>query len=152
MSELRELYQQVILDHNKNPRNFGPLENANRTSEGRNPLCGDEIKVYLRLDGDTIEDIKFEGRGCAISKASASMMTMTLKGKTTDEAEKLFQSVHDMLTGEGNPDADIDDEEMGRLVVLSGVREFPVRVKCASLGWHAMRAALKEESKTVSTE
>ena len=150
MSELRELYQQVILDHNKNPRNFGPLENANRTAEGRNPLCGDEIRVYLRLDGDTIEDIKFEGRGCAISKASASMMTMSLKGKSTEEAEQLFQSVHDMLTGESDPEADPD--EMGRLAVLSGVREFPVRVKCASLGWHAMRAALKDESKTVSTE
>jgi nitrogen fixation NifU-like protein len=150
MSELRELYQQVILDHNKNPRNFGPLENANRTSEGRNPLCGDEIKVYLRLEGDTIEDIKFEGRGCAISKASASMMTMSLKGKTTERAEKLFQSVHGMLTGEAEPDDDL--EEMDRLAVLSGVREFPVRVKCASLGWHAMRAALKDESKTVSTE
>src|SRR5947209_14701416 len=138
MSELRELYQQLILDHNKNPRNFGPLENANRTAEGRNPLCGDEIKVYLRLDGDTISDIRFEGRGCAISKASASMMTMSLKGKTADEAETLFQTVHAMLTGEPDPDADPD--ELGRLAVLSGVREFPVRVKCASLGWHAMRA------------
>ena len=150
MSELRELYQQVILDHNKNPRNYGPLEDANRSAEGRNPLCGDEIKVYLRLDGDRIADIHFEGRGCAISKASASMMTMSLKGKTADEAESLFQSVHDMLTGEPDPDADL--EEMGRLAVLSGVREFPVRVKCASLGWHAMRAALKSEAETVSTE
>ena len=150
MSELRELYQQVILDHNKNPRNFGPMENPTHTSEGRNPLCGDEIKVYLRMDGDRIEDIKFEGRGCAISKASASMMTMSLKGKTVDEAEELFQSVHDMLTGEPDPEADPD--EMGRLAVLSGVREFPVRVKCASLGWHAMRAALKAEKQPVSTE
>jgi nitrogen fixation protein NifU and related proteins len=150
MSELRELYQEVILDHNKNPRNFGPMEDANRTAEGRNPLCGDEIKVYLKLDGDTIADIRFEGRGCAISKASASMMTMSLKGKTTDEAETLFQSVHDMLTGEPDPNADPD--EMGRLAVLSGVREFPVRVKCASLGWHAMRAALKAEATAVSTE
>jgi len=149
-SDLRELYQQVILDHNKNPRNFGPMEDANRTSEGRNPLCGDEIKVYVRLDGDTIEDIRFEGRGCAISKASASMMTMTLKGKTTDEAEELFQSVHNMLTGENEADVDLD--EMGRLAVLSGVREFPVRVKCASLGWHALRAALKSDAETVSTE
>src|SRR5436305_619161 len=117
-TDLRELYQQVILDHNKNPRNFGPMPDANRTSEGRNPLCGDEIKVYLQVDDDTIKDIKFEGRGCAISKASASMMTMTLKGKTTDEAEELFQSVHDMLTGEKEADPD----EMGRLAVLSGVR------------------------------
>src|SRR5437588_5800313 len=132
-ADLRELYQTVILDHNKNPRNFGPLEDANRTSEGRNPLCGDEIKVYVRLEGDRIEDIRFEGRGCAISKASASMMTMSLKGKTTEEAEVLFQSVHDMLTGEPDPDA--DPEAMGRLAVLSGVREFPVRVKCASLSW-----------------
>src|SRR6478672_2853691 len=106
MSELRELYQQVILDHNKNPRNFGPLEDANRTSEGRNPLCGDEIKVYVKLDGDRIEDIHFEGRGCAISKASASMMTMTLKGKTTDEAEDIFQNVHKMLTGQDDEDVD----------------------------------------------
>jgi len=150
VSELRELYQQVILDHNKNPRNFHPMADATRTAEGRNPLCGDEIKVYVRLHDDTIEDISFEGRGCAISKASASMMTMSLKGKSIADAERLFQSVHTMLAGSG--DVEDEDETLGRLAALSGVREFPVRVKCASLGWHALKAALDADTGPVSTE
>jgi nitrogen fixation protein NifU and related proteins len=148
MSDLTELYQQVILDHNRRPRNFGKLESANRTSEGRNPLCGDHLTLYLKMNGDVIEDISFQGAGCAISTASASMMTDTLKGKTSAEAEELFGSVHRMLTGDGQ---DVDLDEMGKLAVLSGVREFPIRVKCASLSWHALRAALAGES-TVSTE
>src|SRR3990167_1819230 len=141
MSELRDLYQEVILDHNRSPRNFHILATANRVAEGHNPLCGDEVKVFMELDGNVIADIAFQGRGCAISKASASMMTSGLKGKTTDEAEALFDEVHRMIAGDGDvqPDADI----LGRLTVLGGVREFPNRVKCATLPWHTMKGALR---------
>jgi nitrogen fixation NifU-like protein len=149
MSELNELYQEVILDHNRKPRNFRKMEDASHAVEGFNPLCGDHITVYVRLHGDTIEDISFEGAGCAISKASASMMTSSLKGKTAAEAEAAFGRVHEMLTADR---PSIDDSELGSLVVLAGVREFPTRVKCATLSWHAMRSALRGEGATVSTE
>ncbi|HJY82788.1 MAG TPA: SUF system NifU family Fe-S cluster assembly protein [Candidatus Binatia bacterium] len=150
MSDLRELYQEVILDHNKRPRNFQKLEGANRTAEGYNPLCGDQITVYLRLEDDVIKDISFQGSGCAISKASASLMTTSVKGKTQAEAEVLFDGVHTMLTGER--DTTVDPHELGKLAVLSGVCEFPARVKCASLAWHTLHAALKGEGTAVSTE
>lgn len=149
MDELRELYQQVILDHNRNPKNYGKIE-CNHSTEGYNPLCGDKIKVYAQVDGDTITDVHFEASGCAISKASASLMTTVLKGKTREEAEAIFKKFIDMITGK--IDVDFDDETLGSLVVLGGVREFPSRVKCAGLAWHALQAALKDESKVVSTE
>ena len=150
MSELSELYQEVILDHNKSPRNFHKLEGANRKAEGYNPLCGDKVTVYVKLEGDVIKEISFEGSGCAISKASASMMTVSLKGKTTAEAEALFERVHKMLTGERDPKA--DSLELGKLAVLSGVCNFPARVKCASLSWHTFHAALNGEGRVASTE
>ncbi|HEX8708660.1 MAG TPA: SUF system NifU family Fe-S cluster assembly protein [Pyrinomonadaceae bacterium] len=149
MSELSELYQQVILDHNKKPRNFRKLEGANRTAEGFNPLCGDQLTVYMQLDGDVVTDISFEGSGCAISKAAASMMTQSVKGKSRQEAETLFEEFHRMVTGE--LDLEATPNNLGRLTIFSGVREFPARVKCASLSWHTMHAALKGEE-TVSTE
>ena len=150
MSELRELYQQVILDHNKSPRNFKKLETANRMAEGHNPLCGDEVTIYMKMDDDVIEDIAFQGHGCAISKASASMMTSDLKGKTADEAEALFEDVHNMLTGEG-PEAP-NGERLGRLTSLAGVRDFPTRVKCATLAWHTMKGALHGDDQIVFSE
>ena len=150
MSDLRELYQEVILDHNRRPRNFQKLEGANRTAEGYNPLCGDQITVYLRLGDDVIKDISFQGSGCAISKASASLMTTSVKGKTQAEAEVLFDRVHTMLTGER--DTTVDPHALGKLAVLSGVCEFPARVKCASLAWHTLRAALKGDGGAVLTE
>ena len=149
MSELSELYQQVILDHNKKPRNFHKLETANRRAEGYNPLCGDQLNVYLDVEGDQVKDVAFEGSGCAISKASASMMTQAVKGKTKAEAEQLFNEFHRMVTGE--LDAEADPNNLGRLKIFAGVREFPVRVKCATLSWHTMHAALNEQAST-STE
>lgn len=149
MSELSELYQQVILDHNKKPRNFHKLESANRTSEGFNPLCGDHLHVYLQLEDELVKDISFEGSGCAISKAAASMMTQSLKGKSIEEAESLFQEFHGMVMGELDEEA--TPNSLGRLTIFSGVRDFPARVKCASLAWHTMRAALRGEE-TTSTE
>ena len=149
MSELSELYQQVILDHNKKPRNFHKLETANRRAEGYNPLCGDQLNVYLDVEGDQVKDVAFEGSGCAISKASASMMTQAVKGKTKAEAEQLFDEFHRMVTGK--LDAEEDPNNLGRLKIFAGVREFPVRVKCATLSWHTMHAALNNEEK-VSTE
>ena len=147
--DLRDLYQEVILDHNRRPRNFGKLATANRHAEGYNPLCGDRLTVWLDLSDGTIRDIAFEGSGCAISKASASMMTSELKGKTTAEAEATFRKFHRMVTEEGA----VDPEELGKLAAFSGVREFPVRVKCASLPWHTLDAALKSPAPTaVSTE
>ena len=143
MSELSELYQQVILDHNKKPRNFHKLENANRTADGYNPLCGDQLKVYLHVEDDQVKEVTFEGSGCAISKASASMMTQAVKGKTKQEAETLFNEFHRMATG------DLDEENepnhLGKLKIFAGVRDFPARVKCATLSWHTMHAALNEE-------
>ncbi len=149
-SELRDLYQEVVIDHSKKPRNFRKPEGANRSAEGMNPLCGDEITVYLKLAGDVIEDIGFQGAGCAISKASASLMTAALKNKTKAEAEALFQRVHSMVS-EG-PKSKVDPEELGKLAVLSGVWEFPARVKCATLAWHTLRSALEGCAAPVSTE
>lgn len=150
MSDLSELYQQVILDHNKTPRNFRKLDDPTRTVEGLNPLCGDHLTLYIDLEGDRIVDISFQGSGCAISKASASMMTDSLKGKTIAEADALFEGVHRMLTSARADEVSTDG--LGKLAVLSGVREFPARVKCASLSWHALRNALKGEGEPVSTE
>jgi nitrogen fixation NifU-like protein len=149
MSELSELYQQVILDHNKKPRNFHKLENANRTAEGYNPLCGDQLNVYVELENEQIKDIGFEGSGCAISKASASMMTQSVKGKSKPEAEQLFDEFHRMATGE--LDEESDPNHLGKLKIFAGVREFPARVKCATLSWHTLHAALEGQEK-VSTE
>jgi nitrogen fixation protein NifU and related proteins len=150
MSDLRELYQEVILDHHKKPRNFQVLEGANRHAEGYNPLCGDLITVYLQLEGDVIKDVSFQGTGCAISRASASMMTASLKGKTRAEAEALFEQFHHMVTADENGAA--DPAELGKLAVFSGVREFPTRVKCATLAWHTLRAALSGNEDPVTTE
>jgi nitrogen fixation NifU-like protein len=149
MSELSELYQQVILDHNKKPRNFHKIEAANHTAEGFNPLCGDQLTVYAQLEDGMLKDVSFEGSGCAISKAAASMMTVAVKGKTRQAAETLFEEFHRMVTG------DLDEENepnaLGRLKIFSGVRDFPVRVKCASLAWHTLKAALEDQT-LVSTE
>jgi nitrogen fixation NifU-like protein len=150
MSELTDLYQQVILDHNRRPRNYGKLEGANRQAQGFNPICGDHLTLYLRLNGEVIEDLRFEGEGCAISKASASLMTDSLKGKTTADAEALFQRMHELLTG--TVDVEAEAEALGKLAVFSGVREFPARVKCASLSWHALHSALEGDETPVSTE
>lgn len=150
MSDLRELYQQLILDHSKKPRNFRTLEGANRTAEGHNPLCGDQITLYLQVEDDVIRGIGFQGSGCAISRASASMMTDSVKGKTRAEAQRLFERFHDLVTGE--TDEGGDPVDLGKLAVFSGVKEFPVRVKCAILSWHTLRAALEGKGETVSTE
>ena len=149
MDELKELYQQVILDHNRAPRNFGTLEHPTHEAEGDNPLCGDHIDITLDVEDGVIKDIKFSGKGCAISKASASLMTSVLKGKTVEEARKMFEEFHDLVTkDEYIPDFD----KLGKLAVFAGVRAFPVRVKCASLAWHTMLQALKGKEKVVSTE
>jgi nitrogen fixation protein NifU and related proteins len=148
MAGLRDLYQEVILEHSKVPRNYREIAGADHKAEGFNPLCGDRFTVYLHLDGDTIRDISFQGSGCAISKASASMMTQILKGKSRREAEKLFGNFHDLVTGNGHP----SEEEMGKLAVFSGVSEFPARVKCATLAWHTLQAALAGQQDAVSTE
>lgn len=150
MAELEGLYQELILDHAKRPRNFGPLPGANRRAEGFNRLCGDRLTLYLRMEGDVVGDVRFEGAGCAISTASASLLTEALKGKTAAEAETLFQRFHALVTGDfaaaGDPD------ELGKLAAFSGVSEFPVRVKCASLAWHTFAAALHGAAAPVSTE
>ena len=148
MSDLRDLYQEVILDHNRHPRNFGKLEDANRLAEGYNPLCGDRVSVFLHIEGDRIQGISFQGSGCAISTASASLMTEALKGRSVEEARKLFHGFHDLLT----TDAAGDAEQLGKLAVFTGVREFPIRVKCATLAWHAVQAALDQQDHPVSTE
>jgi nitrogen fixation NifU-like protein len=150
MSDLRELYQEVILDHSKRPRNFRKMEVANRHAEGYNPLCGDRITLYVNLEDGILKEISFQGSGCAISTASASMLTESLKGKTTAEAEALFRRFHELVTGP--PDEIPDVEGLGKLAVFAGVREFPIRVKCATLAWHTLRAALTGEDKPVSTE
>lgn len=148
--ELRELYQELILEHSKKPRNFRTLERANHTAEGFNPLCGDRLKLYLEINGDAIKDIGFQGAGCAIFKASASMMTASVKGKTKAEVQTLFQEFHKMLSSA--PAARLDQTKLGNLAVFSGVSEFPVRVKCATLAWHTLRAGLEDSRTTVSTE
>ena len=149
MSDFSDLYQDLILDHQKNPRNFGELPGANHHADGFNPLCGDKIALDLKVDSKgVIEDIRFKGSGCAISKASASMMTAALKGKSTGEAEKIFHGFHDMVMGkEGAP-----KQDLGKLKVFAGVREYPARVKCASLAWHTLEAALHDEKNVVSTD
>lgn len=150
MADLRDLYQEVILEHSKAPRNYRELKTADHKAEGFNPLCGDRFTVYLQMDGDSIRDIAFQGSGCAISKASASMMTQSLKGKTREQAEELFQRFHSVCTGQ-RP-ANGDAVELGKLAVFSGVSEFPARVKCATLAWHTLQAALEEKQEAVSTE
>jgi len=152
MSELDELYQEVILDHNRSPRNYRAMANANRKAQGYNPLCGDQVTVYVDLEEGVIKDISFQGSGCAISKASASMMTAELKGKTEAEAKELFENVHKMLTGEANKNGLPDKREVGKLAILSGVCKFPARVKCASLAWHTVNSALKGGAGVTSTE
>jgi nitrogen fixation NifU-like protein len=149
LEDLRELYQEVILDHNKNPRNFHKMENATNVLEGQNPLCGDHYTLYLLIEDDIVKDIAFEGSGCAISKASASLMSSVLKGKTKEEAERLFQLFHKVVTGEIDSTEHID--ELGKLAAFAGVSEFPARVKCASLAWHTMHAALTGEGDKVTT-
>jgi nitrogen fixation protein NifU and related proteins len=149
MSELSELYQEVILDHNKNPRNFREIQDADKTADGNNPLCGDALRVFLAMDGDKVADVAFKGSGCAISKASASMMTQAVKGKSREEADVLFDEFHRMVTGQLDPEA--EGEHLGRLKIFAGVLEFPARVKCASLSWHTLHAALHGED-SVSTE
>ncbi|HKO55595.1 MAG TPA: SUF system NifU family Fe-S cluster assembly protein [Thermoanaerobaculia bacterium] len=149
MSELRELYQQVILDHNKNPRNFKELPAATAKVEGYNPLCGDHYTLYVQVDGDTIRDVGFTGSGCAISKASASVMSSTVKGKTKAEADRLFDTFQKLVTGHAG---ELDGAELGRLAAFSGVSEFPARVKCATLAWHTLRSALQGSGEKVSTE
>ena len=146
----RALYEQVILDHNKNPRNFREIPGADASLQGYNPLCGDQFTVYLKFDGDVIADIAFKGSGCAISKSSASVMTSELKGKTRAEAAKIFKRFHHMITSA--PDAPLDEDELGKLMVFSGVREFPIRIKCATLAWHALAAAIENKHDGVSTE
>jgi nitrogen fixation NifU-like protein len=148
MSELRELYQQVILDHNRKPRNFRKLEGANRTAEGFNPLCGDQITLALNVEDGVIKEAAFQGSGCAISKAAASMLTGHVVGRRAEEAEALFRRVHAMLTGE----ADGGTADLGKLAVFAGVREFPSRVKCVTLAWHTLHAALTDAAEPVSTE
>jgi len=149
MSDLRELYQQVILDHNKSPRNFKKLESANRTAEGYNPLCGDHYTLFVEMDGEVIRDVGFQGSGCAISKASASIMSLTLKGKTKSEAESLFDQFHRMVKGEVDS---AEAEKMGRMAAFSGVHDFPTRIKCASLAWHTMNSILEGSESVVTTE
>ena len=149
MSDLRDLYQEVILDHNRHPHNFGELDGADRHADGHNPLCGDRLAVYVNLDGETITDVSFLGSGCAISKASASLMTDAVKGRTIGEARRLFEEFLALVTDEG---AVLDPASLGKLAVFAGVRDYPTRVKCASLAWHTLRAAVDDRHDVVSTE
>jgi nitrogen fixation NifU-like protein len=148
MNDLQDLYREVILDHNRQPRNFGPLESADKVVDGVNPLCGDKMRLYVKLEDDRIADISFEATGCAISVASTSLMTERVKGKSIAESLHLYDAVHGMLTDQQTPPTD----ELGKLAALSGVKEFPSRVKCASLAWHALKAAITGEKENVSTE
>jgi nitrogen fixation protein NifU and related proteins len=150
MRELSSLYQDVILEHNRSPRNFRRIEQADGHAQGHNPLCGDQLTVWLKLDGDKVSDVSFEGSGCAISKASASLMTTAVKGKTRSEIARLFQRFHQVVTGQSVRDD--DPVELGKLAVFAGISAFPVRVKCATLSWHALKAALDQEAERVSTE
>lgn len=149
MSDLRELYQQVILDHNKNPRNFHDMPDATNRVDGYNPLCGDHYTIFLKTDGDTIKEVSFTGSGCAISKASASVMSSTIKGKSREEADRLFETFHALVTGD---QSGLSAADLGRLAAFSGVSEFPARVKCATLAWHTLRSALEGNDEKVSTE
>jgi nitrogen fixation NifU-like protein len=148
--DLRDLYQQVVLDHNRSPRNFKALDDANRTAEGTNPLCGDEITLYLRVEDGLVQDVGFQGSGCAISQASASLMTSAIKGKTKEEAEELFRAFHAMVTA--GPETEPDTKKLGKLAALGGVRQFPARVKCANLPWHTLHEALSGGGGSVTTE
>ena len=150
MTDLRDLYQQVILDHNRSPRNFRTVSGANRSADGSNPICGDVVTVQLRLEGDVIRDVGFQGTGCAISQASASLMTEAVKGKSRQEAEALFRAFRGMVTGSAA--AEPDRDKLGKLLALGGVRQFPARVKCANLPWHTLQAALRGATEAVSTE
>ncbi len=150
MADLRELYQEVILDHNRSPRNFRKMEDANRTAEGYNPLCGDHYTIFVKVEDDVVKEISFQGSGCAISKASASVMSTLVKGKTKAEVEILFEKFHKLVTGELNLAEHSDG--LGKLAAFAGVSEFPVRVKCASLAWHALRATLSAKEEVVTTE
>lgn len=147
--DLKDLYRDVIVDHNRKPRNFGKLEPADAHADGHNPLCGDRLSLYVNLDGDRIREAKFDGSGCAISVASASMLTEAVKGKTRGEVQALFEEMHTLLT---QHDASVDLARLGKLAALCGVREFPARVKCASLCWHTLNAALDRQAAPVSTE
>ena len=149
MNDLRDLYQQMILDHNRNPRNYRELPQATKRVEGYNPLCGDHYTIFVDLDGDVIKDVSFTGNGCAISKSSASVMTTSVKGKRTEEAQKLFDTFHKLVTGES---AGLSEADLGRLAAFSGVSEFPARVKCATLAWHTLHSALQNEQEVVTTE
>ena len=148
MFDIKDLYQEIIVDHNRNPRNFGVIADADKTMEGFNPLCGDKLKLYIKIDGQNISDIAFDGTGCAISVASASLMTDAMKGKSIDEAETLFNNFHSLITTEN----EIDSDHLGKLAVLAGVKDFPARVKCASLCWHTLHSALIDDDKPVTTE
>ncbi|HIF50404.1 MAG TPA: SUF system NifU family Fe-S cluster assembly protein [Thiotrichaceae bacterium] len=148
MFDIKDLYQEVIVDHNRSPRNFGKLEDADRTLEGYNPLCGDKLTLYIKTDGDKINDIAFDGSGCAISVASASLMTDAMKGKTLQEAESLFNHFHSLVT----TDDDVDMEQLGKLAALAGVKAYPARVKCASLCWHTMHSVIQGDNTPVHTE
>jgi nitrogen fixation NifU-like protein len=150
LSDLKDLYREVILDHNRQPRNFGELEDANRVIEGVNPLCGDRMTLYVTVNNDRVEDLRFKGTGCAISVASSSLMTEKVKGTTVAQSLALFEKVHQMLTESSADDAEL--AELGKLAALSGVREYPSRVKCAALAWHALKSALTSVDDTVSTE
>ena len=151
MTDLLDLYQEVILDHNRRPRNRGVLPDADHQADGDNPLCGDKLRLYLAMDGDCVRDIRFEGKGCAISVASASLMTEAIKGKREEEIESLFEEFHELLTGDPSVAGEAGPE-LGKLAVFSGVREFPVRVKCATLAWHTLNAALAGRREAVTTE
>jgi len=150
MSDLRSLYQEVILDHNKNPRNYRKIDGADEVVEGYNPLCGDHYTIYVKFNGEQISDISFEGTGCAISRASASVMSTVVKGMTKGDAQRLFDRFHRLVTGDEQEKRHV--EELGKLAVFGGVSEFPARVKCAILAWHSLRSALKGDKSTVSTE
>lgn len=152
MSDLRELYQEVILDHNKSPRNFRELADADTHAHGDNPLCGDVVTVYLKLDGDALEDVTFQGSGCAISQASASMMTEVVRGKSPEEARELAARFRSLLTDDRPSDESFDPAALGKLAVFAGVKDYPMRVKCATLAWHTLTAALEHQGETVSTE
>lgn len=149
MSDLNELYQEILLEHNSKPRNFRKLDQANHTADGFNPLCGDRISLYLQVEDGIITDVGFQGTGCAISRASASMMTQSIKGQNLETAQQVFDQFHKMLT---EPDAELDYDQLGDLETLAGVAEFPTRIKCAILAWHTMRSALRDGGEPVTTE
>jgi nitrogen fixation NifU-like protein len=150
MSDLRDLYQEVILDHTRNPRNFGKLDSANREADGYNPICGDKIRVYVEVQDGEVRDVRFDGSGCAISTASASLMTESIKGKSQAEAEAMFHRFHELLTAA--PEVEVNTSGLGKLSVMGGVREYPMRVKCATLAWHTLHAALDGGDREVTTE